>query len=142
MRYSVDTSALMNAWVRHYPPSVFASLGKRIDDLIEVDRFVAPDEVLRELAQKEDALHEWVKQRPRMLVPPDAAIQRRVSQIMNRFPSLTNANSLMSGAADPFVIALAAEQNLTVVTDETSKPTKPSTRVESTVLPQPILSCH
>jgi len=31
----------------------------------------------------------------------------------------------MSGAADPYVIALAGGRNLTVVTDEKPKPTKP-----------------
>jgi hypothetical protein len=60
-----------------------------------------------------------------MIVVLDAEIQTRATPIINSFPSLTNVKSVMSGSADPFVIALAQERKLTVVMAEKSKPTKP-----------------
>lgn len=92
--------------------------------LVDAGRLVAIDEVRRELENKDDDLHKWVKARPKMLVALDEPLQKRAAQIINRFPSLASGG-VMRGAADPFVIALAAERRLTVVTAEVSKPTKP-----------------
>lgn len=124
MIYSVDTSALMEAWVRYYPPDVFPTLWERIEELIEERRFVATDEVLHELEKKEDELHNWASQRAGMFVPLDEKLQKRAAQIINDYDSLTNTDRTR-GTADPFVIALAMEQGLTVVTAESSKPSKP-----------------
>jgi len=123
--YSVDTSALLDAWVRYYPPDVFGTLWTRFDELIDAGRLLAIDEVRRELEKKEDGLYKWVTERSRMLITLDEAIQKRADPIINNFPSLTNTRSVMSGAADPFVIALAQERNLTVVMAESPKPSKP-----------------
>lgn len=60
-----------------------------------------------------------------MIVTLDEALQGASTPIINRFPSLTNTKTVMSGSADPFVIALAQARELTVVTSEKSKPSKP-----------------
>ena len=125
MNYSVDTSALVNAWRKYYPPEVFESLWQRISDFIENGRFLAPDEVERELEHQDDELYKWVKQRSKMFVPLDYAIQARATVIINKHRSLTRTGGIMSGSADPYVIALAGERNLTVVTDEKPKPKRP-----------------
>lgn len=70
MTYSFDTSALMDAWHRRYPPDVFESMWERVDRLIESDTIKAVDEVLLELERKDDSLHEWARARPRMFIPP------------------------------------------------------------------------
>jgi Domain of unknown function (DUF4411) len=123
--YSVDTSALMDAWVRYYPPDVFRSVWDRLDALAKANRLVAIDEVYRELSKKEDDLYKWMSQRLHMCIAIDEAIQSRVQTIVNRYPTLTHTKSVMSGAADPFVIALALERQLTVITAEQSRPSKP-----------------
>jgi hypothetical protein len=125
LSYSVDTSALLDAWVRYYPPDVFDTLWKQLDGLAINGRLLAVDEVKRELAKQDDELHKWVAARPTMIVTLDEAVQKRAKPIINNFPSLTNTRSVMSGSADAFVIALAQERKLTVVTAEKSKPTKP-----------------
>lgn len=125
MSYSVDTSALLDAWVRCYPPDVFGTLWQRLDGLVQNGRLLVIDEVLRELERKDDELHKWVKARPAMVVPLDVSVQGRAAPIINRFPTLTQSGGVMRGAADPFVIALAADRGLTVVTAERSKPSKP-----------------
>ena len=125
MSYCVDTSALLDAWVRYYPPDVFETLWKQLDSLVAKGRLVAIDEVRRELEKKDDELFKWVSARPAMIVTLDEELQTAALPIINRFPSLTNTKSLMSGAADPFVIALAQARALTVVTAEQSRPSKP-----------------
>lgn len=34
MRYSIDTSAILDGWRRHYPPDVFPGLWTRMEGLI------------------------------------------------------------------------------------------------------------
>jgi len=123
--YSVDTSALLDAWVRYYPPDVFETLWKQLDSLAAEGRLLAIDEVRRELEKKDDELFKWVSARSAMIVTLDEELQTAALPIINRFPSLTNTKSLMSGSADPFVIALAQARALTVVTAEQSRPSKP-----------------
>jgi len=84
MSYSVDTSALMDAWVRYYPPDVFGTLWERINSLVVAGRLLAIDEVLRELEKKDDELHKWVRARPHMIIALDEPIQRRATPIINR----------------------------------------------------------
>jgi hypothetical protein len=127
MSYSVDTSALTEGWVRLYPPAVFPSLWQKMDALIRKSRLMAVDEVLRELEMKQDDLFAWCKaKRKKMFVNlgRNAQIQRRAARIVNQFPTLIDPADA-HGQADPFVIALAAEWEWTVVTAERSKPTKP-----------------
>jgi hypothetical protein len=62
MSYCIDTSALIDAAIRWYPPDVFPSLWTRVEALIETGRLISSEEVLLELEQKEgDILHEWAK---------------------------------------------------------------------------------
>ena len=124
MTYSIDTSALLEAWARHYPPDVFPTLWQQIENLISAGRLLAIDEVVRELERKSDDLHDWAKQHAGMFISTDQAIMQRAGEVVNQFPSLAEPQS-QRGKADPFVIALAMERSLTVVTAEHSKPTKP-----------------
>lgn len=81
MSYSVDTSALLDAWVRYYPPDVFDTLWKRLDSLASQGRLLAIDEVRRELEKRDDGLHKWTVARPSMIVTLDGAIQKRAKPI-------------------------------------------------------------
>jgi hypothetical protein len=71
-----------------------------------------------------DELHDWAKQRPGLFVSMDQAIVTRAASIVNQFPALVDP-AKTRGTADPFVIALAVERQLIVVTAEHSKPTRP-----------------
>lgn len=118
VRYSLDTSALLNAWQRNYPPDVFPTLWDNLDGLINDGILIATEEVLVELEKKEgDAVHNWAKQRPAMFVPIDGQIQQVVSTILQNYPRLIDNRTNRSGA-DPFVVALAVVEGCTVVTGE------------------------
>ena len=75
MSYSLDTSSLLHAWRRAYPPEVFPALWQRLDEQIAEGGLVASEEVLIELEQVDDEVHAWARQRRAMFIPTDNAIQ-------------------------------------------------------------------
>jgi hypothetical protein len=115
--YSIDTSGLIDGYVRYYPPEVFPCLWDKIDELVEAGLLVASEEVYIEIQKKDDALAQWARQRKRMFVPVDAAIQAAVTEIMATHGALVNIKTGGS-AADPWVIGLAQVRGLTVVSGE------------------------
>jgi hypothetical protein len=118
MRYSLDTSALLNGWVRHYPPDVFPRLWKEIEDLIADREVRATDEVKLELEKKHDAVLAWANQRAGdLFVPFDEGVQEIVRDLLQRHPKIIDTRAGRSGA-DPFVIALAIKEGCAVVTGE------------------------
>lgn len=117
--YCIDTSALIHAWVRAYPPDVLPPLWERIGALIERGRLISPMDVLVELEKKEgDTLCRWCKDRDQMFVEIDG-FQGGISYVMNKYPRLVDTVKGKSGA-DPIVIALVLSHNpkLVVVTEE------------------------
>lgn len=125
MAYCFDTSAFLECWTRYYPPDIFPGLWDKLSDLAAYKQIVAPEEVRRELEKQEDDLTLWVQQRPHIFVPLDSAVQTSVREVLARHPFLVKATSNRN-QADPFVIAVARAQGLTVVTEEKGgTPTKP-----------------
>lgn len=120
MGFSLDTSGLLDAWVRHYPPDVFPAIWSEMDISAKHGEIFAIEEVVRELEKKDDGIHGWVKLREKMIVPIDAEIQKHVVEIMAKYGRLVDSKKSRS-LGDPWVIALARARGLTVVTGE--KPT-------------------
>ena len=128
MKYSVDTSALLDAWVRRYPPDIFPALWERIEEAVEAGDFGASEEVLLELAKRDDEIHKWAKGRKTaMFVPIDAEQQQHVSSMLGAYERLVDTRRNRS-AVDPFVIAVAIAKRCAVVTAEgaTNKPERPN----------------
>lgn len=119
MTYSVDTSALMDGWVRYYPKDVFPRIWDAIDELIDQEILIASSEVLRELEKQEDDLTAWALDRKHMFVPIDDDIQVAVTEILRDFPRLVDTRRDRS-SGDPWVIALARVRNCSVLTGERS----------------------
>jgi hypothetical protein len=117
LQYCVDTSALLDGWVRWYPPDTFLTLWENIEGLIGGGKIVAPEEVLIELAKKDDDVHKWAKKNKNLFVAPSKDIQSATSEILSIFPRLVDSRKERS-QADPFVIAVAKIYELTVVTEE------------------------
>jgi hypothetical protein len=75
------------------------------------------EEVVRELEKKDDGATDWIKARPSMIIATDVSIQLKVTEILKIHPRLVNASKNRSGG-DPFVIAVAAVNGLSVVSGE------------------------
>jgi hypothetical protein len=120
VKYSIDTSALIEAWIRLYPPIVFPSIWQKLEEIIVNGDLRATEEVLHEIEKKEDQLHKWAKGNSQLFVPLDGNIQITVADILAKHPRLVDERKNRS-QADPFVIALALNNTVTVVTLEQSK---------------------
>jgi len=116
-KYSLDTSAFLNAWRRSYPPDVFPSLWDKLDKLAGEGIIIASEEVLVELERKDDEVYAWAQLHEQMFAPIDGVTQQIVRSILQRYPRLVDTRKNRSGA-DPFVIALAQIEGCTVVTNE------------------------
>ena len=118
-KYSLDTSCLINAWRKHYPPDMFEPVWLHLDGLIDRCLVMASAEVLHELERQDDELRAWCKTRERMLLELIEPLQDEVTAIVGEYPKLIATGR---NRADPFVIALARlrSESLTVVTEETA----------------------
>ena len=119
MKWCFDTSALIEPWVRLYPPDLFEPVWEKLVELAESGLIVAPADVRLELEKQKDDLHDWAKKVASALFhDPDRAVMEVFTDIVNTHPDFMKINSTKSGA-DPFVVALAQVHKLTVVTYET-----------------------
>jgi hypothetical protein len=126
MEYSIDTSSILEGWVRNYPIDAFPGVWDKLDNLIDSGDLRAIQEVYFELEKKEDEVFEWVKNRPNLFVPIDLEIQSVVLNITSNFPNFVDYRKERP-EADCFVIALAQQNGATVITEEhpSTNPQKP-----------------
>ena len=117
MIYSIDTSSLIGAWVRLYPPDVMPGFWKEMERLARTKAVFASIEVLNELKRKDDDVAKWAGQHKNMFVEPEKQVQDEMKMIVSRFPGLSNLDTGKS-VADPWVIALAKVHHGVVVTEE------------------------
>lgn len=115
--YSIDTSSILEARNRHYPPDVFPGLWQKIDDLITAGRLKATEEVKREIDRIDDETRKWSRAQSNLYVPLDRAQIIESQAILKDFSNLVD---LVTGnsSADPFVIAMAKLNNHVLVTQE------------------------
>lgn len=117
MSYSLDTNVLISAWNSNYPLDLAPGYWAQLDALAKDGTVRCTKEVLEELAKKEGDLHVWAKAHPHLFVELDGNQMVATRGILGKFERLT-MNLPNRGRADPFVIALAMVQKLTVVTEE------------------------
>jgi hypothetical protein len=115
--YAIDTSALLDGWVRQYPPDVFPSVWAKLEELIGSGEVISTVEVLEKLKRKDDEVAAWAKQRTNMFVAHLPEVQIAVTRILREFPKLVD-DRLGKSFADPFVIAVAQTRSCAVVTAE------------------------
>ena len=117
MKYSMDTSALIEGWYRRFPPDIVPGFWDNIDELIQNGNLKATEEVLVELEKKDDVIHNWVKERENLFILIDEEIQFVVREILSNHKTLIDSRRNRS-SADPFVIALAKINSSIVITEE------------------------
>jgi hypothetical protein len=118
--YCIDSSSLIHASRRAYPPRRFPRLWTAIDELINDGRLVVSIEVYLELEKKDDEVFAWAKDRKDGLCRDiDDDVQTQVIRLMRTYPRLVDTKKGKSGG-DPFVLALALSSvpHLVVVSEE------------------------
>ena len=119
MRYSVDSSAIIEAWQRVYPKDIFAGFWERMGQAASEGEIGIAEEVHTELQKKDDEVLGWVDEHPEMVIPIDNLTQTAVRQILADHPRLIdNRRNRTRSGGDPWVIAVAIVHGLTVVTYE------------------------
>jgi Domain of unknown function (DUF4411) len=116
--YCLDTSAILHAWRRDYPPDTFPTLWTRLEELIADGQIIAPDEVVLELERGGDEIHDLAQGQEGLSVEPDGEAQAVVQEIVDRWPEFVPEESHDGIWADPYVIAVASVTGATVVTGE------------------------
>lgn len=112
--YVLDSSCLVKL-NREQPVDLYPSVWQRIEELIRAGRAVLPKEAKREIDKKDDALKEWVKDWPGLVLDESDQDLVVVSQISAAHPTWVRG---AKNAADPFIIAAAVVRSAVVVTDE------------------------
>jgi hypothetical protein len=109
-------SALVDGWVRYYPPATFPTLWEdRIETLFVTGKLISSKSVFGEIQDREDRLIDWAKARMPMFIEDDEAIQERVKNLLGKWPYKVDFTRFFSGA-DPFVVAHAQHNGFKVVT--------------------------
>jgi hypothetical protein len=137
--YFADTSALISAWFERYPPELFGSMSRFIDELggrvkvieearNEIDRHA--DDTASEEGMRVNSMRSWLQNSEvdtrlslLSLDKDDSnAVQQTMVRIVNGWPSwhavrrLNNTGSC--GPADPWVVAYAYAYQGVVVSEE------------------------
>lgn len=116
MKYCIDTSSFIESWQRRYPPDIFPSFWYKLSSVIGEQIIVAQELVIEEIGSQDDELNEWIKEQEKLCVPFDEDVQAIASHIISEYPRIVGAHQKYG--ADPFVIALAKQHNLVVITEE------------------------
>lgn len=116
--YCIDTSSILEWYVRTYPPTIFPKLPERIEHLVGAGRLRSPRAVLDEIKPGDDC-HKWAKSLPDLFVEESEAVQIVVTKLMAKHHNPKKPLKGIGGA-DPFVIAMAKEggKNWVVVANE------------------------
>jgi len=118
LEYSLDSSTIIETWVRGFPPELFPPVWSKLEELIQNEVLRASQEVLIELEKKDDRVYQWAMKQPHMFLPSTVPIQRCVKDILAQYPRLIDTRKNRSGA-DPFVIAVAMVHGCAVISEET-----------------------
>jgi hypothetical protein len=116
--YSLDTSALMNAWNKHYQIDILPSVWEHVDTRLRDGTAVVSMQVFLEIERRDDALKDWCIERRDFFTELDEDVIELQRVVINAYPRLVGPGE--RSMADPWVIALAQnyEPVLTVVTEE------------------------
>jgi hypothetical protein len=116
--YCIDTSSILEWFVRRYPPELLPSLPAKMEALVTDGRLRAPKAVMDEIRPGDDC-HKWAKAQTELFVEESIAVQSIVRRLMATHHDPSKPIKGINGA-DPFVIAMAKDGGAgwVVVSDE------------------------
>ncbi len=118
MKYVFDSGPFIDC--RYYFPSVFKSYWNKLNQLAQNREIISVREVYNEILQGSDIISEWVNQNENIFEPPTEEEFNIVKDILSKHKELIRLMSFNAGTpvADPFIIAKAKANGLSVVTQE------------------------
>lgn len=116
VKYVFDSNIFINLQ-RRQPIDIFPSLWNKIGDLMSDGTIISSQEVYDEIMIGGDDLEKWAKARKVYFLPSDVSVQHEVRTILSTHRGLVEGGS-KKNSADPFVVALAKQQQCKVVTEE------------------------
>jgi len=129
-RYCLDTNVFIQAKNGPYGFDIVPAFWEWLDQQVTAGNIFSSTTVCGELADGEDELAEWVRERrgSGLFIEPDTIVQRHFRDIANHVQQTypTHQSQEFLSRADPWVISHAKAENATVVTHETAVPTNSS----------------
>ena len=95
---------------RRQPLDVFPSLWGKVGELMDDGTIISSQEVYDEIMIGGDDLEKWARARQKCFLPSDIPVQQDVRAILSTHRGLIEGGK-KKNSADPFVIALAKQQN-------------------------------
>ena len=117
--YCIDTSALIDGW-KDYPLENFGSVWEKVKELITDNRITSPYHVLDELEVGGDDLYAWCKDNY-FFCSPTTKTGMLHKEIKTNFPGFIPKKTPKIDWADPYVIAIAIENDYSVISHETRR---------------------
>lgn len=125
MTYHVVDASIWIDLHDRYPQDVFPSIWELFDALIAAGEMQSPDEVKVEITRRKKTITTWAQSQTDLFCPLEPDIQVCVTDLLGRYPGLTDPES-ERGMADPFVVALAKVKGDAIVISGESKRGGPS----------------
>ena len=116
-KYLIDTCSLISL-EEHYNPNniLFRELWSRVKQLLENEELLICSEVYDEL--KKGVIKDIVKPYSKSFLPLTKEVQEKTKEILIDCPGLIKLQSKHNSGADPFLLAVAEINNLTIITEE------------------------
>ena len=115
-KYVFESNIFINLQ-RRQPIDIFPSLWNRIGNLMDDGTIISSQEVYDEIMIGGDDLEKWAKARKGCFLPSSVPVQQEVRTILLSHRGLIEGGS-KKNSADPFVVALAKQEQCKVVTEE------------------------
>lgn len=127
-KYLIDSSVLITC-ANNTPFDYFPSFWNKLNESVSSGQIVICDVVAAEISAKVDKLKKWVgvyKSLYRITLVSGIVVEAKL--IINKYPNLVDINN-PNDQADPYLIALAKVDQLSVISDERYSENSSKTRI-------------
>jgi len=114
MNFTLDTNILIRM-ANQYPREIFPSVWDRLEELIEAGKACICEEVHEEIRRGTDELYAWATGQSGFVCEIGAEEVNLAAEVADAYPEWVRETQ---NAADPFLIAHANVDQLTIVSDE------------------------
>ena len=116
MKYTIDSNVISKFDSYQDDNSWFKPLWEKIKFMLDNGEIFFPKVIYDEFLKGTHIFNKYID-KDRHVIYPDEEQQKSLSRILKEFPSWINSNSTKN-MGDPWLIALAMQKDLTVVTNE------------------------